>query len=730
MSTPSTPLLPLSAAAKAAWIVDETLRGNAVPSLASIPQSADVRARHLRYESHAPIRSAAACALIALAFFEYPSWCGRSGPCVAPNGASGAALYMSGVAHLHPGVSSGLEFLALAILTAYLLEIRAICASEEPNSNNNTSFAHHAALLAVLVLDAAITLLVPAYYFYRPGPVLRAFLPLFYSRPLLQTARGIRALVRPFLDVLLFWVLFCLGCGWVCTLLFHDMPGTERYWRDLPTGLLSSFIIATGADYPMQIVAVYESHRAYVFFFVAQVIVGIFILFNFVLAVVYNAYTSKIEDDVLARARMKRDNLDLAFQLISAEDEHGEGLTLEGFKPLVAELRKNPTIDVSDNQLRLLYLALDDDGDQVISKEEFSDIIDSLELQFEIYTKDQASFVERCLPSLYQMPWWSDLMVYVRSPKFERFIDIFMLTNVLVVLFESTLDLKDLDTPASVFFFAVLELAFSAVYVMEAALKVAAMSWRKYWSFAGNRYDFVVMLFLFAGAIWILLPFEDNSPELIRYLVALRCLRLVALLADIPRFADLVRIFSMLLPASIPLLVFFFLALYVFSAIGVQLFGGLIYDGNPALDENVHELVDAFKMNQYMSLNLNDMASAWFMLFTSVVVCYLTEVPAAIASASAAGDWAHWFFLIAFAVNTLVISNVVLALVVDLFVDAKDRTSKEGEDAQELAILHERYAASELGWAHVSITRRAATAHTVFSRTVFRDQIARVAGRS
>lgn len=314
-------------------------------------------------------------------------------------------------------------------------------------------------------------------------------------------------------------------------------------------------------------------------------------------------------------------------------------------------------------------------------------------------------------------------MAYVRGPKFERFIDVFMVTNVLVVLFESTLDLKDLDTPVSVLFFAAVELAFSAVYVIEACLKIAAMSWRKYWAAAGNRYDFVVMLFLFGGAAYILLPFGENYPELIRYLVALRCLRLVALLADIPRFSDLVRIFSLILPATLPLLSFFFLSLYAFSAVGVIIFGGLIYEGNPALDENVHELVDAFKMNAYMSLNLNDTASAWFMLFTSVVVCYLTEVPAAIASASSLGNWAHWYFLLAFAVNTLVISNVVLSLILDLFVDAKDRTSAGGENEQELALLRQRYAESELGWAHVSIYRRPATAHNVLSRTVFRDQI-------
>lgn len=375
----SLPLLPapgaLSAAAKAAWIVDETLRGNAVPSLAAIPATPAVRARHLRYEAYGGLRLLAATALVALSFFEYPAWCGRGGPCVVagPSGPVGVeGLYMSGVATLPPWLASALEFVTLGVLLYFLLESRAICAAEDAGSEGNQFFACHAWLLAALVADAALTVAVPAYYFVRVGPVLRAALPLFYSRALLQTARGVRALVRPFLDVLLFWVMFVLGTGWFCTLLFHDMPGTERYWGDLPTGLLSSFIIATGADYPMQIMQVYETHRGYVIFFVAQIVVGIFILFNFILAVVYASYTGKIEDDVINRARQKRDNLDLAFSLVS---DDGEELTLEGFKPLVAELRKNPAIDVSDNQLRLLYLALDDDGNQCISKTEVSKLL-------------------------------------------------------------------------------------------------------------------------------------------------------------------------------------------------------------------------------------------------------------------------------------------------------------------------------------------------------------------
>lgn len=668
----STPLLSggdatsLSRTEKAAWICDETLRGNRVPSAASLPQTTGVRRRHLRYQAQLSLRRAAAAALVLLSFVEVPAWCGRGARCAVrgPGGAP-AELYMSGIATLAPRAASAVELVCLAFLVYQAWLRRGLLRHEDPRSRGNRGFAALVAVLALLVCDAAFAVLVPAPAF-RLAPYLRAVLPLFYWRALQDAAYGVRALLRPFLDVLVFWVLFVLGSGWICTLLFHEMPaGSDRYWGDLRTGLLSSFIIATGADYPMvcfagkdclkvprgpvlqevsnflssffssllhhlvasmyrvssgvevvtyrmlyipaladslalictytlafffpQIMAVYEQHRGFVFLFVGQVVIGIFLLFNFILAVVYNAYVSHIENVVIEGHERRIHNLSLAFSLVCSNEE--EGLSLDEFKPMVRDLTLNPSVSVDEQQLELLFHALDDNGNKRLSRDEFIDLLDVLELEFEDFSKSQPSFVEKLAPSLYEKERWLRLMTFVRSNTFEHYIDAFMVLNLVVVLFESSLDLKDVDTPATVILFALVELGFSVVYIAEAFLKIAAMSWRRYWSQYGNRYDFVVMLALLGGAMYILVPFSDNNPQVIRYLVCLRCLRLLALLADIPRFRDLVRIFAILLPASVPLLSLFFLSLYFFSALGVQLFGGLIYEGNPALDETKHELV-------------------------------------------------------------------------------------------------------------------------------------------
>lgn len=115
------------------------------------------------------------------------------------------------------------------------------------------------------------------------------------------------------------------------------------------------------------------------------------------------------------------------------------------------------------------------------------------------------------------------------------------------------------------------------------------------------------------------------------------------------------------------------------------------------------------------------MSGAIFVHFTAVVVCYLTEVPAAVASA-VGSDWTHWYFLLAFAVNTLIISNVVLSLVVDLFVDAKESLSEDGAEFAEMAELQSRYTAH----GKYRVTKKTVTADGVFAG-MFRDRVKELA---
>lgn len=235
MATEESALLevPLSAVEQAAWIIDETLRGNSA-SIENIPKTSATRHMHLQYERYAYLRVSAAFVLFALTFFEVPAWCGPEAKCfvLGPDGEP-AKMYMSGTPMLPPRVASLIEFAAIIIL-AYNLRVRyTLLHNRDEDSHATRTFPWLTACLVVLSIDAAYALVFPVPPF-RVAPYIRAVLPLFYWPSLLETARGVQALLRPFLDVLLFWVLFVLLTGWISTLMFHDVPGAERYWKDLP----------------------------------------------------------------------------------------------------------------------------------------------------------------------------------------------------------------------------------------------------------------------------------------------------------------------------------------------------------------------------------------------------------------------------------------------------------------------------------------------------------------
>lgn len=168
-----------------------------------------------------------------------------------------------------------------------------------------------------------------------------------------------------------------------------------------------------------------------------EIVLSIFLLFNFVLAVVYSKYTEFLEESVLENIKRRNDNLKLAFSLLSPSE--GNGMTLDEFRPVVAELAHNPWVQVDEDQLHLIFLALDDNGDHILDIEEFTDLLASLELQFEDFSMQQKSFLEHYAPGLYENEAWLRLMQYVRSHRFERAIDMFMVFNLIVILIESTM---------------------------------------------------------------------------------------------------------------------------------------------------------------------------------------------------------------------------------------------------------------------------------------------------
>lgn len=260
----------LSRHARAAWLIEETLRGQKASS-DSLPRTTRARNVYLFYRNFAPLRQCAVLALIFLSFFERPSWCTRSA-CAAPDASD---AFLSGVPYLTPSVALLINISALAVLVAFALV---------DASTKRISFHSYVLVQRVLLIALCVELLYSAYWQGHPpirfAPMLRTFLPLFYWQSLMQVAFAIGAVIRPFFDVFVIVVVFVLFFGWFCTLLYHDIPQANRYFGSLPRGLYTAFTCTTTADWPMQVMALIDVTRPAALLFLVFIVICVFILFN------------------------------------------------------------------------------------------------------------------------------------------------------------------------------------------------------------------------------------------------------------------------------------------------------------------------------------------------------------------------------------------------------------------------------------------------------------------
>lgn len=694
---------PLTRHEKAAWIVDETTRGGVIRTASDVPLSRATRSLYLFYMNASWVRRAAVIILVLLSFVEMPSWCSEYRACERQDGAN---MHLSGAPYLSPAATMTIDFVALFVLVAFaLLDLNL------PTVRAEGFRRLHSVLLALLALNFVYVLVFGGFPPVRVAPFLRACLPLFYWQALSECFMAIFAVINPFVDVVVFVALFTFLFGWIVTTFFHDVAEAEDYFGDLGIGLYSAFTSLTTADWPMQVMGVLNASRATAILLVIFIVIGVFLLLNVLLAVVYNAYTGYIEGLVLQKLRDRLMSTSIAYDVLSGPDSNGP-VYLPDIKLLFQELRKNRRhAHFDEDVVEMVFTALDDNSDKRLSRDEFLDIVEVLQLKFVIEMESPSPLLVY-FPDTYYKPWWQNTMKFVKSKSFLHVINAFMLFNVAVVAVETTMDLRNKDTPASVMVFSILECAFSAVYIVEMVLKILTLGFDAYWRDLGNRFDFWVTWLLLIASTYVILPFIGYDQDLFRFFIILRCLRLFELLAHFPRFRRLVHVFSVLVPASFPLFTLFALSLYVFSAAGVELFGGLIYEGNPKLNPDLYPKVDAFNAANYWALNFNDMASGWFTLFSSIVVGYLTEIAAAISSASRFGEWTIIFFISNFVVNTLIVSNCVVAFVVDLFV-----MEDEAEEDPGLGELQMRYGAHR-----VKVLKNKTTAHQVYA-TMFRERI-------
>merc|ERR1719265_1111495 len=123
-----------------------------------------------------------------------------------------------------------------------------------------------------------------------------------------------------------------------------------------------------------------------------------------------------------------------------------------------------------------------------------------------------------------------------------------------------------------------LDLVFSLSYAGEVFAKLSVWSFEEYWSEHSNQFDF--------WTTWLLLSTCLLQGVLSRYANLLRLLRLLRVLKQLKTLKSvqfMIATIQQLVICSRDILTLLGVVVFFFTTLGVQLWGGLLYDTNPDL---------------------------------------------------------------------------------------------------------------------------------------------------
>ncbi|CAN6443653.1 unnamed protein product [Victoria cruziana] len=313
---------------------------------------------------------------------------------------------------------------------------------------------------------------------------------------------------------------------------------------------------------------------------------------------------------------------------------------------------------ISREDFEYIFYELDDSGDFKINLDEFYDLCFAISLQFQ--KEASPSWFEK-YPSFYHSASIEYLKGFVRSSKFGYIIFSILVLNLVTVIIETTLDIENNSSQK---FWQKVEFFFGWIYVLEMALKVFSYGFDDYWKEVPNRFDFAVTWVIVIGETISFtaphgLDFLSNG-EWIRYLLIARMLRLTRLLMHVHRYKAFMATFFTLIPNLMPYLGTVFCVLCIYCSLGVQLFGGLVYLGNPKLETT--DLWD----DDYLLFNFNDYPNGMVTLFNLLVMGNWQAWMQSYVELTGT-SWAIVFFASFYVITVLMLLNLIVAFVLEAF---------------------------------------------------------------
>jgi hypothetical protein len=311
-------------------------------------------------------------------------------------------------------------------------------------------------------------------------------------------------------------------------------------------------------------------------------------------------------------------------------------------------------------------------GKEYIDEDEFSKILALT--QYKMWWTRQDSCVATKYPTIWNKPLVERFRRDVRNPDGGTFFWTMMGVlgvNFVLVLFETTYDLELWTEP---WYFDTCEYMFSVIYLGECVIKIGVSGWDYYRSSFSNVFDLFTTLLLLATSIaeGVLGPSASTYANVLRLF---RLLRVVKQLKGMPQVQFMTDTVVKLVCKSKDMLVLLLVVIFGFTVTSVQMFGGLLYEGNDRLwerDEDARKHETQYYDEKEFVLNFNDFLMAFGLWFVFLLCEYKPSIPAAI-NRTARIPEAWLIFLLFWTVAVCITFELVKAFTIEVYMDLKKK---------------------------------------------------------
>ena len=448
------------------------------------------------------------------------------------------------------------------------------------------------------------------------------------------------------------------------TMCFLNQEG-DTYFQTVWDGFVNLTVTLTTANHPDIMMPIYRRNRFAALYFIVFLIIGLFLLFNVLIAVIYNQFKGFFQKSLQSSFFRRRVAYRAAFTILVRKTRipGRRNLDLVG-RDLVRLLLQTAKIDrrvIPDMYQRLE--TMETEGD-CIRWEQFCEVFDLVSRGGSRYWRGRRKETRPFYYRNWLLGW---IQIVIRHRYFSWYTHCVTVLNLLLVSIElQRKDLRDRNSLLVIYNFI-----FIFYYAIEQVFRVVFLGLREYFSTLGNIYDLVitvilVLLQLLATAMFHS-PFERRNivggyDTLIRLMNVFIVLRLLRFVPHIKRLWMLTNTMVALIRnlrgfAGIIIVVY-----YMFALLGMEIFSNA-----KIVNQDAINVCGSYDNLEYYANNFNDFASSLVVLWDVMIVNNWYVFLDKFSRDSNLHEWSKLYFISWWLVSVVICVNLFISLVLETF---------------------------------------------------------------